>query len=169
MIKIELSPQQSGVCWTSGGLRMLILPAGYLGSMLFGGLILVIASRTKLDKAVSIIIGGIVVFIALFFVSNIFGKAFSILFGLILIIIGTFTPVIVNDLILKIIGLSSILYAIFDIKDDLIFRTVPGSDAYAMSEIIPLPPVLWGIIWIILAIFASIFFLKIASSKKSAT
>jgi len=73
------------------------------------------------------------------------------------IILISFFTVKINDLVLNLLGLTSMLYAILDIKDDLITRTVHDSDASAMSQIIPLPPVVWGVIWILIAIAASIF------------
>ncbi|MFC1896209.1 M50 family metallopeptidase [Thermodesulfobacteriota bacterium] len=60
------------------------------------------------------------------------------------------------------LGLTSALYAIVDIKEDLIVRTIPGSDAYEMSKILPLPPALWGGIWILAAVLAVFFSLKTA-------
>ena len=163
MLKIELSPQMGGTCFTQGGLRTVILPAGYLGSMLFGGIILIGASRTKMDKIISIVIGIITVLITLFFVRTVFGIVFGLVFGVAMFLIGFFVARRINDFILRFIGMTSSLYAIIDIKDDLIVRTVPGSDAYAMSEIIPLPPVVWGVIWIVVALVATFFFFRIAA------
>ena len=57
-------------------------------------------------------------------------------------------PDVLEGSSVKFIGTTSALYAIIDIKDDLLVRTVPGSDAWAMSEeIFPLSPVVWGAIW----------------------
>jgi len=166
ILKIEVSPQQGGVCWSSGGWRPLVLMAGYLGSMFWGGLILVLAARTKSDKIISMVIGGIILLISLFFVRSLFGFVFSLVFGTALIAVGIFAPIVVNDIVLKIIGLTSVLYAILDIKDDLISRNIKGSDASRMSEIIPLPPQVWGIIWIVIAIAAAFLFLKIAAKNE---
>jgi hypothetical protein len=167
IVKIELSPLQGGVCYTSGGSRLLILPAGYLGSMLFGALILILASKTNIDKIISLIIGIAVLIITFLFIRPFFsfGFIFSLIFGVLIIFIS-FLPKIVNDIFLKFIGLTSMLYAILDIKDDLITRTVQGSDAYAMSQIIPLPSIVWGVIWILIAAAAGIYFLIIALKKE---
>jgi Peptidase M50B-like len=167
IVKIELSSLQGGVCYTSGGARLLIVPAGYLGSMLFGALILLLASKTNFDKVISFIIGIAVFLITILFIRPLFGFGFifSLVFGCVIIFIS-FLPAKINDIVLKFIGLTSMLYAILDIKDDLITRTVHDSDASAMSQMIPLPPVVWGIIWILIAIAISIFFLKIALKKQ---
>jgi len=163
IVKIELSQLEGGACWSAGGIELLVLPAGYLGSMLLGGLILVFASRSKFDKFISGIVGLAVLLITLFFVRNLFGIIWGLLFSAALIATAVFAPGFINDFILKFIGLVSILYAVLDIKSDLIQRTVQGSDAYQMSRIIPLPPIVWGIIWIIIALAAAVYFLIVSS------
>ena len=165
---IEISQDLGGVCTTVGGWQWLIVMAGYLGSMLWGGLILILASRTKLDKIISTVIGGIVLIIAILFIRPIisFGFLFGILFGLGIGLTGWFAPEIVNDILLKFIGLTSVMYAVIDIKDDLISRDIPGSDAFYMSQIIPLPPVVWGIIWGLLALAAAFFLIRYAATVK---
>jgi hypothetical protein len=133
--------------------------------MLLGGLILVAAARTRADKSISVAIGLIVVLITILYIRNVFGFVFGFIFGALMIVLGIFAPRVINDYILKFIGLTSILYAVLDIKDDLIMRTVRGSDAYQMSTIIPLPPIVWGILWIIIDIVVAFIFLKIATQK----
>ena len=50
IVKIEISQQVGGVCYTRGGVRFIVASAGYLGSIFWGGLILIIAARTKYDN-----------------------------------------------------------------------------------------------------------------------
>ena len=164
---IELDANLGGVCWSSGGLRLLVLPAGYLGSMLFGGLILLAAARTRLDRAISVAIGLLVFLVAILLVRNLFGLVVTTLTGIALFAMGTYLSEQTNDIVLKFIGLTSCMYAVFDIKDDLISRTVPGSDAVAMSKIIPLPPVVFGLLWAGIAIVCSVWFLWLAARKKA--
>jgi hypothetical protein len=169
MMKIELSPQIGGVCWSRGGIRWIILPAGYLGSMFFGGLILLGAARTRHDKEISTFIGIIMIALTLYGVRNTFGIVFGLLFGGAMILAGYILSEQLNDILLKFIGLTSTCYAVIDIKEDLISRTVPGSDAFEMSKIIPLPPVVWGVIWIVIAIFVTWKFITVASERGEET
>jgi hypothetical protein len=166
IVKIEISPLIGGACYTAGGLQMAILPAGYLGSMFFGCLILLLAARTNLDKLISMIIGIVLLLLTIFFVRTQFGIIFCLTFGIAMIVIGRFAPLAVNDLLLKVIGFTCALYAVIDIKEDLISRTVPGSDAYQMSKLIPLPPVAWGLIWAGIAVVAVFLTVKKAYSKR---
>ena len=45
IVEIQINPQQGGYAITQGGSRFWTLTAGYLGSLLWGGLILLLAAR----------------------------------------------------------------------------------------------------------------------------
>ena len=167
--RIAVNPDLSGVCWSRGGWRLVILPAGYLGSMLFGGLLLVAAARSRSDRTLAAALGLAVLLLSALFVRTAFGLLFGLGFGAALVAAASWLPAAANDLLLKFLGLTSILYALIDIKEDLIARTVYGSDAYAMSRELFLPPVFWGVLWIAVALAAAAFFLWIAArSERSA-
>lgn len=157
--RIELSANLGGVCWSRGGLRAAVLPAGYLGSMLWGGVILVGAARSRHDKVFSAIIGVVVLVTTVMFVRTVFGIAFGLLFGGGLIAVALVFSPWVNDVLLKLLGVTCSLYAVIDIKQDLISRTIPGSDAYVMSEEFFFPPVFWGVFWIVIALAFTMLFL----------
>jgi hypothetical protein len=161
--RIELSSDLGGVCWSRGGWRLIVLPAGYLGSMLFGGLILLSAARSLSDRLLAAALGLAVLALTIVFVRSLFGIAFGFLFGAALVASARWLPGAANDLLLRFLGLASILYAAIDIKEDLISRTVPGSDAYAMSRELFLPPVFWGVLWMGLAVVAAGVFLYLAA------
>jgi hypothetical protein len=160
--RIELSADLGGVCWSRGGWRLLVLPAGYLGSMLFGGLILLAASRSRHDRLLAAGLGLALLVLTIVFVRTLFGIGFGLLFGTALVLVASWLPGAVNDLLLRFLGLASVLYAVIDIKEDLISRSVPGSDAYAMSRELFLPPVFWGVLWMVLALAAAALFLYLA-------
>jgi hypothetical protein len=147
MLRIEISPELGGVCYTRGGSSLLILTAGYLGSMVFGCLLILGAARTNLDRLISTAIGIALLVLTAVFVRSTFGLVFGLAFGAAMAAMGRWAPTAVNELLLLFLGTTSALYAVIDIKEDLITRTVPGSDAYQMSQLIPLPPVAWGVIW----------------------
>ena len=161
--RIAVNADLSGVCWSRGGWRLVILPAGYLGSMLFGGLILVAAARLRHDRLLAALLGLAVLALSAVFVRTAFGLLFGLGFGAGLVAAAVVLPAAVNDLLLKTLGLTSVLYAVIDIKEDLITRTVAGSDAYAMSRELGLPPVFWGLVWITLALVAALLVLWIAA------
>ena len=53
--EIELDPREGGLCRVLGGWQFVILPPGYLGSMTWGGIILIGAARTNLDRQIMLV------------------------------------------------------------------------------------------------------------------
>lgn len=165
IVEIEVNPQQGGHAQTRGGNTFLILTAGYLGSLIWGGIILLTAARTHFDKAISVLIGIGMVGITIGFGSDTFTYLFGVGFGVALIAIGLFLPEVANDWILRVIGITSCLYAILDIKSDILDRPHLQSDAYMLAELTKLPIMFWGILWIVIAIGLTIWFLYIAGKS----
>jgi len=162
MVRIEVSPELGGLCRTQGGWRFAVLSAGYLGSMFFGCAIMLVAARTRFDKHLSVIIGSALLLLVVFYIRTFFGVLFGLLFGGALILAGRFGSENVNEALLLFLGVTTALYAIIDIKEDLISRTIPCSDAYEMSKLIPLPSVVWGGIWALIAVAVVFLALKAA-------
>ena len=169
IVEIEVNPQQGGHALTQGGSRFWTLTAGYLGSLLWGGIILLFAAKTHFDKTVSVIIGTCMVVITIAFGTSVFTYLFGVGFGVLLIFFGVFLPERFNDWVLRIIGVTSCLYAILDIKSDVLDRSHLRSDAWMLSEVTPFPTEFWGILWIVIAIGLTLWFLYIAGKPSSAT
>ncbi len=165
IVEIEINPQQGGHALTKGGNRFMILTAGYLGSLIWGGIILLMAARTHFDKAISVLIGIGMVGITIGFGSDMFTYLFGVGFGVVLIAFGLFLPEVANDWILRVIGITSCLYAILDIKSDILDRSHLLSDARMLAELTKLPTLFWGIVWIVIAIGLTIWFLYIAGKS----
>jgi hypothetical protein len=167
--RIELSPQLGGVCYTSGGWRFAITSAGYLGSMLWGGIILVAAARTRLDTHIMMGLGLFLLAMGLVYVRPIISFAFIFVFlsagGMVLA--GIYLGEKMNDFLLRLIGLTSCLYAILDIKSDAMDRDIPQSDASKIAEYIPLlGGYAVGAIWIVISIVVTAFFLWYAATSQ---
>ncbi len=162
--RIELVAQEGGLCVTLGGNRFVLLTAGYLGSLVWGGLILLLASRTRIDRAVSIVLGLILVVVSVGFIRPFFGFGFffGLLAGLALGAAGLLLSRGVNDYMLRVVGLTSCIYAVLDIKSDVIDRPGIQSDAAMLSDLTGLPTLFWGFAWIAVAVAAAFFFLLLA-------
>ena len=169
IVKIEINQHEGGLALTRGGSRFWTLSAGYLGSLLWGGVILLLAARTRFGKAVSVLIGIGMVAITIGFGSDMFTYLFGIGFGVVLILLGLFLPEVVNDWILRVIGVTSCLYAILDIKSDVLDRSNLRSDARMLSEVTIFPTLFWGILWIVIAIGLTLWFLYIAGKSSDST
>ncbi len=169
IVEIQVNPQQGGRAITSGGSRFWTLTAGYLGSLLWGGLILLLAARTHFDKAISVLIGIGMVAISIGFGESTFTYLFGIGFGVVLLAVGFFLPEAVNDWILRVIGVTSCLYAILDIKSDVLDRPDLRSDARMLSELTGIPTKVWGGLWILIAIGLTLWFLYLAGKTTPVT
>lgn len=150
---IELDPNQGGATYTLGGNAFLTLSAGYLGSLGWGAL-MVEAARAKRIRTdfVNGVVGAMVVILTLSVIRGGFGLAFGSLFGVALMVLARKASVEVNRSVLMTLGMTSSLYAILDIKSDILDRPHLRSDAHMLSELTGLPTQLWGILWIAVAL-----------------
>jgi len=167
VVEIRLEAAQGGVCMVRGGNPLLILMAGYLGSLIWGGVILVLASRTRRGSATTGALGALVLVVGLFLVRPVlsFGFVFAGVAGLAMILAGRNLTSRANAVLLKVIGLTSCLYAILDIKSDTMDRPQLRSDAHMLAELTGIPTVVWGGLWIILALVAAFLFLRLATRR----
>lgn len=153
---IVITADEGGLCRCGGGNAFLTLSAGYLGSLGWGALILWGAVRGgRWARATSAAIGTAVVLLAILFLRNPFGLLFGICFGAGLLAAGWRLPARANLVLLTALGLTSCLYAILDIKSDILDRSHLASDAAMLGEMTGVPTLLWGVLWIGIALFAS--------------
>ncbi len=164
--KIVLDPYQGGATYTVGGNAFVTLSAGYLGSLVWGALMVEAsrARRIRPDLVVGLI-GGLVVALTVLFVRSGFGIAFGILFGLALAASAHKLSVAVNRTLLLTLGMTSSLYAILDIKSDVLDRPQLESDAFMLSKITGIPTTVWGIIWIVVALAVTALLFRRAYRK----
>jgi hypothetical protein len=150
---IELDPRQGGATWAQGGLPFFTLSAGYLGSLLWG-VGLVRAAYWKRMKAwnMTAVIGTMVLILTALFVRNRFGVLFGVCFGLGMIGCAWRLPDLWNRRLVLILGMTSCLYAVLDIKSDILDRPQLPSDAAMLAEVTGVPTVVWGVLWIGIAI-----------------
>lgn len=159
--RIVLDPNQGGATYTVGGSAFLTLSAGYLGSLAWGAL-MVEAARAKRIRSdlVNGVIGGLVVVLTALFVRSGFGIAFGILFGVGLVGAAKKLSVGLNRGLLMAMGMTSSLYAILDIKSDILDRPHLESDAYMLGHLTHTPTMLWGVLWITIALVATALLFK---------
>jgi hypothetical protein len=155
--KITLSPGLGGACYCAGGHAFLTLSAGYLGSLVWGALILEAAHRWG-QHAGRIVqgMGAVMVLVTLAFVRGAFGILFGTLFGSALFLAARYLSTGWNRALLTAVGLTSTLYAILDIKSDILDRPHLPSDARMLAELTGVPTLAWGTLWIGIALTTSL-------------
>ncbi len=151
---ISINPRQGGVTVTRGGNLFALLSAGYLGSLAIGVAILLIALRTHWDRALMAALGGLALVIAALYLRDPFALAFGIGTGLVLLGMAWALPHDAVDLVLRLIGLASMIYVPRDIFDDTIRRAGEASDAAALARAFGGTAMLWGALWLLIALAA---------------
>lgn len=159
--RIELSPLEGGACYCPGGNAFLTASAGYLGSSVWGGLMFT-AARAKRVRAewVTGFIGILVVTLSVLYVRTTFGLVFGVLFGLGMTVVARQATRSLNRTLLLGLGLTSVLYAILDIKSDILDRPGIESDAFILAQMTGVPTLVWGVVWITVALGFSFWLLR---------
>jgi hypothetical protein len=166
VLSIELVAQEGGLAVTAGGSRFLILSAGYLGSVVWGGLLLVLAARSRADRLAVAGLGLLLLGTALLWVRPVlsFGFAFSLVSGCALLAVAAWLSAGVNDFLLRAVGLTSLLYAVFDIQSDILARPyLRESDAARLAALTGIPTLVWGLVWMVLALVGLTISLRLAA------
>ncbi len=148
VLSIAISPQEGGVCVTRGGWPFLVLNAGYLGSLLFGALFLLLGARRRNARPVVAAIGIFTLAAAVLYVRSWFGFVYCLIAGLVFLVVSTKLAPAGSELLLAAVGAMSALYAVADIASDVIFRHSAASDAAALARATGIPSVAWGVVWI---------------------
>jgi hypothetical protein len=151
VMEMQIDYMQGGHVLSRGGSRFLTLSAGYLGSLGWGGVIYFLAVKTDRDKFISCALGTIIILISILFIRNTFGLVFGIAGATFLIFMGLKLSLEFNDFVLRVIGLTSMLYAPLDIFSDTIQRSYLRSDARMLAEEFGGATLIWGGIWILLS------------------
>lgn len=152
--RITLDPYQGGATYFHGGNAFVVLSAGYLGSLLWGGLMFGAArnSRVRTDW-INGAIGAAVILLTVFFIRSGFGIVFGIFFGMAMIAASKKVGETWNRRLLLTLGLTSALYAILDIKSDVLDRPELESDAHMLAELTGIGTTsMWGLLWIAIAL-----------------
>jgi peptidase M50B-like protein len=152
--RITLDPQQGGATYFSGGNGFLALSAGYLGSLLWGGA-LFSAGRDERVRPdwVNGGIGVLVMLLTVFFVRSSFGVVFGIFFGMAMVAAARNVGTTWNRRLLLTLGLTSALYAVLDIKSDVLDRPELQSDAFMLAEATGIgTATMWGVLWMAIAL-----------------
>ena len=152
--QIVVQPDASGYTLTAGGWPILIVMAGYLGATAYGALMLSLARRPGAARAILGVSGVLIALLDLLLVRNGFGLGWGILIAAGLLGAARLLPARAAELTAMFLGVQCVVNALYDLKT-LVGLSVyggPVSDAVLMSQIIPLPPVVWAVLWCGLAL-----------------
>ena len=158
---IAITPDQGGVCYCMGGNALATLSAGYLGSLAFGiGMLEAARAGERASRAALLLLGVLVLAIAALYVRSLFSLAIAGLAGALLLLAAARLGHGGRNLVLTFLGLTSALYALFDIRSDILSRPHLESDAAMLADLTGVPTLVWGFLWITIAAGALVWTLR---------
>ena len=154
---MAIFPDGSGVTYTQGGAEGAIIPAGYLGATLYGaGLIALLRGRAH-GRALLLVTGLFIGILTLAFIrpwANLFGFGWGVGLTALLVAAGLRLGRRPADWAAAFLGIQCALNALFDLRTllQLSWGLPVGhpvqTDAAQMARLIPLPAVVWAVLWI---------------------
>lgn len=152
LLTISVGMDEGGQALTAGGSAFVTLNCGYLGSLAWGMLLLTLTRGTRGGQGVSALlsVGLFVLTLGWIRPAFSFGFVYSMLAAVGFGVLARFSPG-VNRIVLRSLGLFSVLYALADIVDDVLSRPGAPSDAAALSVLTGVPTLAWGVGWIVVS------------------
>lgn len=144
VISMVVTPWESGYVQHIGGNSFLIAAAGYVGSALFGGALLILSVR---DKWAPYVFGGLALLfgiVTLWFVRNPFGIVFGLSTAFIFALLY-WKPLPGTHYFIDILAVMSSLYALYDLTDFLVIGS--RTDAVILAELTHIPAFIWALLW----------------------
>ena len=157
VIEFTVFGNGTGVATTAGGNRFLILPAGYLGTALFGALLFYLSNTVPIPRKISLAVGTLTIVITLFLHASGIALLIGVLTGLVLVYLGLRGGMYLNVLVLNVLavltGLNALLDLLYIVQVSSATVGPVKNDAAAFADLIPgIPPAVWALIWALLAL-----------------
>ncbi|GAB4192052.1 MAG: M50 family metallopeptidase [Roseiflexaceae bacterium] len=162
-VRFQIAPDGSGLAYTAGGWRLLIMPAGYLGSALFGALLISVSRSVRACRAVLGALGlGLLLLSLRYGVPTIFSAPLAglltvisgVLLGAAFLWVAARTTPQWSALLVMVVALQSGFNAFGDLMT-LVGLSANGpavrTDAQSMAAATGLPAILWAVLWAIMA------------------
>lgn len=165
--ELVINKDQGGHVISQGGNQFIIISAGYIGSLLFGVVIYIASVKSQYDKIIMTVLGIGIVIITVFLSRSLFSWIFGLISGGTMILMAKYLADQYNDFALRLIGLTSMMYAPLDIYSDTISRSNLPSDAYFLAQYVGGTTLFWGSIWMLISLVVIFYCLKWAFSQSN--
>lgn len=157
----EVYASGAGVATTASNARWLVIPAGYVGTAIFGAILFYLNNRFSRSKAIAIGLGIGFALMTLLFARSLTAILAGALTAAILIGLGWKAPRLLVTFVLNVLALLTGLNAVLDIwglignLDSRVVNRLGNvpNDAYAMAQAVGiLPPGGWALVWMAQAV-----------------
>jgi hypothetical protein len=150
-------PNFEGLALIRGGNRLLVVSAGYLGSALFGGALILLSATTLAERTLLLGLGAFLGLLCLSFVRNGFGFLSGLLLAAGLGAAGWYLDDSPATLLFALLALQMPLAATLSIVDLLRLsvrapRAGRLSDAEVLAQQTRIPALFWALLWFLCAV-----------------
>lgn len=153
---IRVNSDGSGLTATRGGSLLLISSAGYVGTMAYGVLLLLLCRKPRQARIVLAMTALFIGAISLGLIRPVGSIGFLVGVGLSIVglSITIFASPRVTQFVVGFLGVQSCLNALFDLKALVFLSTATSvkTDARNLQELTHIPAVVWAIVWTIAAL-----------------
>ena len=163
-VRFAVSPDLSGVAHSAGGIRIVVASAGYVGSAIFGGLLLAAHARLLSARSLLFVLGVGFALLCLLFVRNLFGIAGALAITAALFAAALRLPAGWRDTLVDVLALQLILdgynslFTVFTLARNGATET----DAHTMATLTLLPATWWAVIWMLVSTAVLVTVLRLA-------
>lgn len=167
--RFTVSPDLSGLAWSAGGWRWVISSAGYIGSAVFGGLLILLAARGVTARTLLIALGIVLGLLCLLFVRNLFGIATGIALAAAMFLAGYRLRPPWSDMVLLVLALQLVLDGFNSLF--MLLRLSAASnvqtDALSMAQATGIPAVVWTVVWALISLAMLVLTLSLAYRRRA--
>lgn len=137
----------SGYAVTAGGFRWFVIMGGYLGSIIFGNVLMYVGFKSnKMSKYVLYVLILLLLFVSFFWFQSL-GSSFILLAMSGALVFFAYKKQELSSTVLLILGVISVVYIIED------FNVGPSSDLEKFAEHIPIfGASVWMYVWLVIAL-----------------
>lgn len=152
VVEFVVVAEQGGHVLSMGGNRFITLSAGYLGSLFIGVSIYLIAMSSHWDRRLMALLGISIGLMSVIYGSNLYVILYGSIVCIAMLLSARYLSLDINDFLLRVIGLTSMMYVPIDIYSDTIERSHLRSDAAMLADEFGGTTVIWGAVWIAISI-----------------
>lgn len=156
-LQFTMASDSSGMAATAGGWRWVIIPAGYLGAAVFGGLLLVFTLRSTQERRrwLAVSLGLFFALTTILFARNLAAVTVGSISAFALLALGWYGPPLLLLFGLNLLAIQSILNAIDSLLGLTRLNAGPfqlPNDAQAMANLTHIPALFWAAFWSLTAV-----------------
>jgi len=166
---LRINPDESGLATTRGGWAPAVASAGYVGSSLIGGLLLYLAASPRWHRLTLALVGAVLLAATLLYVRNWFALFYGLAAGGLFLFLGLYRygrRSAAAGWLLAAVGVTSSLYAVYDLADLLPWGPARETDAVLLARHTGVPALVWTVVWACVSLFILIWFGRLAARRR---